>query len=645
MDKPSRRDFLKTVGLSTAALAMPGRAARSAADRKAPNVLFLFSDDQRFDTVHSVNCPQIQTPNLDRLVRKGVTFTRAHIMGGTSGAVCMPSRAMLMTGRTLFHLENRGSTIPADHVMMPELFRKAGYKTFATGKWHNGRSAFARAFTHGGRIMFGGMSDHWKVPVYDFDPEGVYPSDRCKQGETFSSELFTDEAIRFLEEDSAGDPFFAYVSYTAPHDPRHAPHEYGALYPADQMKLPPNFLPEHPFDNGEMDVRDEQLAPRPRQPETIKEHLGAYYAMISHMDTQIGRLLDTLERTNKAANTIIVFAADNGLAVGSHGLLGKQNLYDHSVRVPLIMCGPGIPEGGQADGLCYLSDVFPTLCTLTGLPRPATVEGIDLAPLLEDPAASVRDSVFLAYTKLQRGVRTENDWKLIKYNVKNVQTSQLFDLKQDPHEMNNLAEAPEHAARLEALCGLLIKQMADLDDFCDLDEPNWGLPPEVTQKKKVKHLALNREINLKNSYSPRYTGGGPNALIDGIRATSKYTDGAWQGFEGCDFIATIDLGKRRTVSKVTAGFLENHEAWIFLPGSVAFALSEDGVAYQSLKKITIKRSMASNPAAIIKDIHAAFEKIRARYVRVHARNIGICPGWHQGAGGKAWIFIDEICVV
>ena len=469
----NRRNFLKTFGVGATAIGLQG-CLKSSKSRKKPNILFLFTDDQRFDTISALNCPEIQTPNIDKLVRRGVSFTRAHIMGGTSGAVCMPSRAMLLTGKTLFHLENRGATIPAEHAMLPEILRKSGYQTFGTGKWHNGHQAFARCFTHGGKIMFGGMSDHLKVPVYDFEPTGRYPKENQTIGDKFSSVLFADEAITFLENDVDDDPFFMYVSFTAPHDPRMAPKEFVDMYDPKKITLPENFMPHHPFDNGEMRIRDETLAVWPRTPEIIKEHIAAYFAMITHLDTQIGRILDALEKSGKADNTIIVFAGDNGLAVGQHGLLGKQNLYEHSVRVPLIFCGPGVPRGVQPDALCYLSDIFPTLFDLIDLPIPDTVEGKSLQPIIANRKDKIRDSLFLAYTRLHRAVRTDDNWKLIKYNVGGVVTTQLFNLNEDPYELYNLADDQKCDDKEKQLTNLLKKSMKEFDDFCDLDEPNWG---------------------------------------------------------------------------------------------------------------------------------------------------------------------------
>ncbi len=141
-----------------------------------PNILFLFTDDQRFDTIRALGNDQIHTPNLDYLVRNGTAFTNAYIMGGTSPAVCMPSRAMMLTGRTLFHIEGRGEGIPAAHRILPEHFRQAGYETFGTGKWHNGPDLTVVRYRSA--IFFGGMDDHWNVPACDFDPSGQYQPPR-----------------------------------------------------------------------------------------------------------------------------------------------------------------------------------------------------------------------------------------------------------------------------------------------------------------------------------------------------------------------------------------------------------------------------------------------------------------------------------
>jgi len=420
---------------------------------KPRNVLFLFSDDQRFDTIHALGNEEIHTPVLDRLTEEGFTFTHTFIMGSTHPAVCMPSRAMLMSGRGLWR-----APVNLENVQTwPEVFRKHGFYTFGVGKWHNGAPSYARSFEGGGAIFFGGMHDHSAVPVFDFHADGKYPAQDRKIGGKFSSELFADEAIRFLKSYKEDRPFFAYIAFSAPHDPRTPPGEFARMYGPESVSLPPNFMPEHPFDNGELKIRDELLASFPRDPQDIRRQIAEYYGMISHMDAQIGRILQALDESGLASQTLVIFASDNGLAVGRHGLMGKQNLYEHSIRVPLILRGPGVEAGKRSDALVYLFDLFPTMSQWFDVPLPDGVEGKSLLPVLRGETAEVRDAVYAAYRDWQRTVR-ERRFKLIRYHVAEDRRTQLFDLAEDPWELHDLADRPEYRAerqrlekRLEAL--------------------------------------------------------------------------------------------------------------------------------------------------------------------------------------------------
>ncbi|NQU42814.1 sulfatase-like hydrolase/transferase [bacterium] len=456
-----------------------------------PNVVVFFTDDQRFGTIRALGNTQIQTPNMDRLASLGTAFTQAHIMGGTSGAVCMPSRAMLHTGRTLFHIEGEGQSISDDHVMLGEVLRQAGYSTYGLGKWHNGKNSFNRAFGDGDEIYFGGMCDHWNVPAYHYDPSGAYEkqlplcvdpfttnkvrwrnADHVEAGK-HSSELLCDGAVRFLEEYRDEAPFFLYVAFMAPHDPRTMPKKYLDMYDPERIELPPNFMGGHPFDNGELKIRDEMLEGWPRTPEAIRRHLAEYFAMITHADAEMGRVVQSLEDSGHLENTIIVFAGDNGLALGQHGLMGKQSLYDHSVRVPLIMAGPGIPAGARRETFCYLIDIYPTLCDLIGVQIPSTVEGRSLIPALGDSGAEIRDHLLLAYRHLMRGVR-EGNLKLIETVVEGRRTTQIFDLAEDPYELQNLAQVSKHAGDLERLRRRLESWRTEWGDTREQGQTFWS---------------------------------------------------------------------------------------------------------------------------------------------------------------------------
>ncbi len=438
-------------------------AASAAAAAERPNVLFLFADDQRPDTIGAWGNPHIQTPNLDRLARAGCSFKSNYCMGAFGGAVCVPSRAMLNTGKSFFRIQMDMS----GERTLGEALQQSGYHTFATGKWHNQRPSWLRSFAEGRSIMFGGMSDHSDVPVDDLGPDGKLVEGNNRR--RFSSRLFADEVIEFLEGYKGDEPFYAYVAFTAPHDPRQPPLRYREFYYRSRPPLPPNFLPQHPFDNGHMTGRDEELGPWPRTPLIVSDQLAEYYGMITHMDEQIGRILEALDRSGKAENTYVIFTADHGLAVGSHGLLGKQNIYEHSMQSPLIVRGPDVPRGKSTEAFTYILDLFPTVLNLAEAKAPAGIDGIDIRPLWTGRKQKNRETMFLSFRNLMRSIN-DGRWKLIRYPQ--IHHTQLFDLANDPHEMVNLAEEPEHRARVERMMGMLRASQKQFGDDEELTAAN-----------------------------------------------------------------------------------------------------------------------------------------------------------------------------
>ena len=409
-----------------------------------PNILFLFADDQRADTIAALGNPVIQTPNLDRLVHRGLAFNRAYMQGGMNAATCTPSRAMLLSGQNLFHIDEnlqRDETWPA-------VFARAGYTTFMSGKWHNGRASIGRSFPAARAVFLGGMADPMTASLCDV-VDGKVVNNR-KTGK-HACEVFADETIRFIQAPHDG-PFFAYVPFDAPHDPHIVPAGFPIHYDSEKIPLPLNFLPEHPWDNGEMTVRDELLLPKPRPPEKVRAMIAEYYRYISYLDSQIGRVLDALEASPYGTNTIVVFSADSGVARGSHGLIGKQNNYEHSLRVPLIIAGPGMPADRRTEAMCYLFDVLPTLGKRCDVASPNQGDGFDFGATLANPAQPARHQLMFAYKSVQRGF-TDGRWKLICYPQ--VGKTQLFNLKTDPLEITNLAEKPEFAAKVAELRAML----------------------------------------------------------------------------------------------------------------------------------------------------------------------------------------------
>jgi len=421
-----------------------------------PNIVFIFADDQRADTIAALGNPVIKTPNLDRLVKRGVAFTRAYMQGGNQGATCVPSRAMLLSGRSLAQIDEK----LLKYQTWPHAFGTAGYATFATGKWHNGPPSISKSFQQAKALFVGGMVNPLKAPTSDMLPTGKLTPG--KVGPKHLCEEATDETLAFLKSQDGKRPFFSYLAFDGPHDPHIVPEGFPIDYAPASIPLPPNFLPQHPFDNGEMVIRDEQLLPWPRKQADIQTMLAEYYRYISFLDVQVGRVLDAVDASPYAANTIIVYAADSGVARGSHGLIGKQNLYEHSMRVPLVVAGPGIAAGQRSDALCYLFDVLPTLGKLCGVATPPGSNGREFTAVLKDPSQPARPFLMFGYKSIQKAL-SDGRWKLIRYP--HVDRTQLFDLQADPYETKDLSALPEHAERIKAMLTKLAAEMkADGDN-------------------------------------------------------------------------------------------------------------------------------------------------------------------------------------
>lgn len=436
------------------------------------NILFLIADDQRFDTIAALGNPDIQTPNFDFLVENGVSFEEAFIPGGTSGAVCMPSRAMINTGQYLTTWDNFGATLPQEQVLLGETLKKNGYQTCGIGKWHNGLESFTRSFTDGGQIFFGGMWDHWNVPVNNYHVDGNYGEFKTFTQDPFSSnritkmpaekiaigkhstDLFTDEIIDYLtNRRDKTQPFYLYGSFLAPHDPRTMPEKYQQMYDPATLTLPDNFSAQHPFGFEIEGERDETLEAYPRTEAAIRQHLADYYAMISHIDERLGDILLTLESEGLLEETLIIFTGDNGLAVGQHGLMGKQNLYDHSIRVPLILSGPGLPKNQRTKEKVLLLDIMPTLFDYVGLPIPAGLYGESFLPIIQ-AGETGRETLYLMFTTKIRGLVTK-EYKYLEYRTKQGYYKQLFDRKTDHFEKHNLVDDSNYQEVVSELQGQL----------------------------------------------------------------------------------------------------------------------------------------------------------------------------------------------
>lgn len=477
----NRRNFLKSAAIGTGLLGL-GKCTKIFAEKK-PNILFIFADDQAFDTINALGYTDVETPNLDRLVRNGLTFTHAYNMGAWHGAVCVASRTMLNTGRFLWEARDLEPELESEQHkehFWSQYMKRAGYETYMSGKWHVKGIDPNDIFDHVRDVRPGmpndnrdknkpntpalgygrpvqGEKDEWSP--YDTSLGGFW------EGGTHWSEVLGNHAVDFINQTKdKDDPFFMYLAFNAPHDPRQSPKEYVDKYPLADVKVPENFQPVYPDHEAigcEKTLRDEFLAPFPRTEYAVKVHRQEYYAIITHMDAQVGRILDALDASGKTDNTFIFFTADHGLACGHHGFMGKQNMYDHSVRVPLFINGPGVPKDVRIDTPAYLQDIMATSLDLAGVEKPDYMDFASLMPIISGEKKKNYDLIYGGYMELQRMV-CDGDFKMIYYPK--IDKTILYNIKNDPMEMNDLADDPQYANKIQELREKLHNLQVELSD-------------------------------------------------------------------------------------------------------------------------------------------------------------------------------------
>lgn len=508
----STRLFAALILAATACVVASNRAPTPSEETASPNIVLLFSDDQTYNTIHALGNAVIKTPNLDRLANRGTTFTHAYNMGGWNGAICVASRAMMISGRYIWQAQQQDSRwrqrdSVALHQTWGRLMAERGYNTYMTGKWHVQAPA-NKVFDRAKHVRPGMPPDAWinhqavvrakqegratKAAGYDRAQDNATlpgynrplsendtswsPSDTTFggfwSGGKHWSEVVKDDALGFIEEASAQEaPFFLYLAFNAPHDPRQAPQPYVDLYPVERIPVPESFLPEYPWKDSignSATLRDESLAPYPRTEYAVKKHRQEYYAIITHLDEQVGQILDALEASGEWDNTYVFFTSDHGLSVGNHGLIGKQSLFDHSIRVPFVVTGPTIPSGKQLDQDVYVQDVMATSLELAGIEKPPYVAFNSVIDLANGTTNQSRyPAIYGAYMDHQRMIRKDG-YKLIVYP--RIDKILLFDLENDPHEMNDLAEQPVQAERVKSLFRDLIDLQKTMGDRLDISE-------------------------------------------------------------------------------------------------------------------------------------------------------------------------------
>jgi arylsulfatase A-like enzyme len=435
---------------TTVAQAPAKKPVRQAQDK--PNILFIFADDMAWEGVRACSGIDIDTPHLDRLAGRGTIFTHAYNSGAWHGAVCVASRTMLNTGLQLWDAKHHEKNLKKEYQekgrTWSQRLSKAGYTTCFAGKWHVKMDPpkifdITRNIRPG---MPGTVGKAYNRPI-EGQPDPWNPADPSvggfwKGGKHWSEVLADDFETMLDQVKDGGKPWFMYIAFNAPHDPRQSPREHLDKYPLKRIKLPADYQPIYPHCEemgAGRKLRDERLAPFPRTPFAVKTHRREYFALISHTDAQIGRILAALEKSGLADNTIIAFTADHGLACGHHGLLGKQNMYDHSVRVPFLIAGPNIPSKKKVSAPVYLQDIMPTSLELAGAGVDDDIAFSSVLPHLTGKG-KLRPAIFGAYMESQRMVTSGNK-KLILYPKAKV--ARLFDLASDPLEKSDLIGRPD----------------------------------------------------------------------------------------------------------------------------------------------------------------------------------------------------------
>ena len=439
------------------------------ADEPKKNVLFIVSDDLNC-SLHCYGHPKVQSPNIDRLASQGVRFDHAYCQF----PLCSPSRSSFLTGLRPFTtkvLTNPGQkdsphfreAVP-DHITMPQCFRQNGYFVARVGKLYH--------YNVPNGIGTDGLDDppSWE---YKFNPKG---RDKAEEDKIFSlvpgqfggtvswlaangtDEEQTDglgatEAIRLLEANKDR-PFFLAVGLYRPHTPYVAPKAYFDRYPLAEIELPAlsdldrSRTPKPAYGSAKKDqdaMTDDQR----------RQAIQAYWASVTFMDAQVGRILDTLDRLKLRDRTIVVFTSDHGYHLADHGLWQKQSLFENSARVPLIISAPGMAGNAKgASTMAELIDIYPTVADLCGLKAPDSLQGTSLKGALQDPEYQVKKA---AFTQVQRGknpgysVRT----KSYRYMEWGNGEDQLFNLADDPLEARNLAGLPENESAVQTFRTLI----------------------------------------------------------------------------------------------------------------------------------------------------------------------------------------------
>jgi len=458
----NRREFLKTLGLATAALpfAVKSALARSASNsgKKPRNVIFILSDDHRYDFMGFLNKPKfLETPNMDRLAREGAYIKNATV----STSLCSPSRASILTGQYAHRhgVVDNNTRVPQGTRFFPQDLQKAGWQTAFMGKWHMGHASDEPRPGFDRWISFRGQGVYLN-PTFNIDGKQVK-----RQGHV--SDLLTDYALDWIKNDcDSGKPFMLYLSHKAVHAMFEPAKRHLGKYENVKLEYPKNMADTEENYKGKPNwVREQRNSWHGvdymyHGQMDFDTFYRRYCETLLSVDDSIGRVIKYLEDNNLAEDTLVMYMGDNGFVFGEHGLIDKRHMYEESMRVPFLAWCPGmIKPGSVIEELIQNIDIAPTILDVAGLETPARMDGKSFLPILQGKKIPWRDAAFYEYywernfpqTPTTHGVRTDH-YKYIHYHgIWDI--DELYDLKEDPEEMHNLIDSPEHQK--------LVKQLND----------------------------------------------------------------------------------------------------------------------------------------------------------------------------------------
>ena len=462
------------------------------------NFVVIFTDTQCKWMVGAYGQPVCDTPNLDKLAAQGVRFERAY----TTSPICGPARGALFSG---LHPQSNGAwgnhMSPHRHVpLMGDVFRDLGYRAALTGKWHLDGASYS-----GTGVPDGGFEPDWwydqtncltELPddIHALYAQGTTPDDLRQAGfgiEHVYGHRVTDRALDFLQtvED---DPFVLVVSYDEPHDPWMAPVEYWEKFQPHDIPCRPNYCP--PMDGKpqlqQMQAQETAAAHADPTWEQLVAKRLKFFGCNSYIDREIGRVAAAVDELH-GNDTMIIYTSDHGDQLGSHGLHDKgPEMYEETTNIPFIVCGPGVPSGAVSHALLSHLDIMPTMLDLAGQEIPGSLHGVSQAPVLADPAAAVREYVFVSYNlnqvdERERGglypIRCVSDGRY-KLAVNLFDRDELYDLEADPYELTNRIDSADYAATRNRMHDALLEEMARTND------PMWNIQWEDRPWRPARHF-------------------------------------------------------------------------------------------------------------------------------------------------------------